>query len=110
MLPPVLLLPRTLPACPRAAYVFCLSASTMCTRADCFQQTCINNLLGLSPSFGCPSAEASCLCAEPNFGYGVRDCSNEACGNADVANQVISYGLAYCARKMDFLSPPRVFR
>jgi hypothetical protein len=59
-------------------------------------QTCINNMLALAPSLGCATPEAACLCHNVNFGYGIRDCSNEACGAA-VAATVIAYGNAYCA-------------
>jgi hypothetical protein len=59
---------------------------------------CINNLLGDAASFGCGSADISCLCADPRFGYGLRDCANEACG-ADVYSAVSSYGVSVCSGK-----------
>ncbi|EME88316.1 uncharacterized protein MYCFIDRAFT_86075 [Pseudocercospora fijiensis CIRAD86] len=60
-------------------------------------QVCIGNMLGLAPSLGCNSNDAACLCRNANFGYGVRDCANEACANAQDAQSVISYGTQYCA-------------
>lgn len=63
---------------------------------DSFQQTCITNMLGLAPSLGCGATDAACLCSNVNFAYGIRDCSNAACGS-DVAPSVIAYGVAYCS-------------
>merc|ERR1712230_143803 len=54
-------------------------------------QTCITNMLGLAPSLGCGATDAACLCGNVNFAYGIRDCSNAACGS-DVAPSVIAYG------------------
>merc|ERR1711900_56460 len=59
-------------------------------------QTCITNMLGLAPSLGCGATDAACLCGNVNFAYGIRDCSNAACGS-DVAPSVIAYGVAYCS-------------
>jgi hypothetical protein len=54
-------------------------------------------MLALAPSLGCEGqANAQCLCKNVNFGYGIRDCSNAACG-ADVASTVIAYGSSYCS-------------
>ncbi|KAF2016922.1 CFEM-domain-containing protein [Aaosphaeria arxii CBS 175.79] len=61
-------------------------------------QTCINNMVGIATSqFGCAVGDVSCYCNEARFGYGVRDCSNQACPSGDDANRVIAYGLNYCA-------------
>ncbi|PVH81748.1 hypothetical protein DL98DRAFT_514404 [Cadophora sp. DSE1049] len=74
--------------------------SSICTtclnNADSLQQTCISNMLGLAPSLGCSATDAACLCGNVNFAYGIRDCSNAACG-AEVAPSVIAYGVAYCS-------------
>ena len=40
--------------------------------------------------------EISSYCSDPRFGFGLNDCSLEACGAA-VQSQVLSYGLAYCS-------------
>ncbi|KAK2067234.1 hypothetical protein P8C59_000992 [Phyllachora maydis] len=60
-------------------------------------KTCINNELG-NPGLGCGASgkDLACLCANPNFGFGVRDCSMSACGPA-VAAEVISAASALCA-------------
>jgi hypothetical protein len=47
--------------------------------------------------FGCPPGDTACYCSNQDFGFGVRDCAQEACGNADSAASVIAYGAAYCA-------------
>lgn len=60
-------------------------------------QTCMNNMIAQYSSLGCSSSQAACLCRNANFGYGIRDCANGACGTA-VASTVISFGSAYCAR------------
>merc|ERR1712032_225448 len=60
-------------------------------------QTCITNMLAIAQStFGCAPGDVVCYCSEPRFGYGVRDCSNEACSPEDAAS-AISYGTSYCA-------------
>merc|ERR1711977_231880 len=51
-------------------------------------QTCITNMLGLAPSLGCGATDAACLCGNVNFAYGIRDCSNAACGS-DVGSATV---------------------
>ncbi|KAK3938522.1 carbohydrate-binding module family 18 protein [Diplogelasinospora grovesii] len=67
-------------------------------------QTCINNMLAQYSALGCASPDPSCLCSNVNFGYGIRDCSNGACGTA-VASTVIAYGSAYCSCALATVSP-----
>ena len=59
-------------------------------------QTCFNNMVAQYSTLGCASPAPSCLCKNVNFGFGLRDCSNGACGTA-VASTVIAYGSSYCA-------------
>jgi hypothetical protein len=54
-------------------------------------------MLGQAQALGCSNTDAACLCRNVNFGYGVRDCSNQACPDQNAVSSVISYGLAYCA-------------
>lgn len=62
------------------------------------QKTCISSLVNNPDGFGCSTTnEASCLCANQNFTYGIRDCSNESCDNSANAASVINYGIAYCS-------------
>ncbi|KAK3341975.1 hypothetical protein B0T25DRAFT_356622 [Lasiosphaeria hispida] len=59
-------------------------------------QICINNMLALAPSLGCPPGDTACLCGKDDFGYGVRDCAVQACDASD-ASAVVSYGANICA-------------
>ncbi|KAF2834593.1 hypothetical protein M501DRAFT_904558, partial [Patellaria atrata CBS 101060] len=60
-------------------------------------QTCIGNMLGIAQSsFGCNPGDAVCYCTNANFGYGIRDCADQACPNAEDANTVKSFGVQYC--------------
>ena len=53
-----------------------------------------------SSQLGCSTGNVTCYCTQPDFGYGVRDCANEACPNAGDANTVISFGVTYCQSKL----------
>ncbi|KAH7009349.1 uncharacterized protein B0I36DRAFT_370306 [Microdochium trichocladiopsis] len=57
-------------------------------------QTCMNNLIAQYSALGCSKPDPACLCRNVNFGNGIRDCSNGACGTA-VASTVISFGSSY---------------
>ncbi|KAH7117069.1 hypothetical protein B0J11DRAFT_108603 [Dendryphion nanum] len=60
-------------------------------------QTCINNMIAIANSaFGCAAGDITCYCTNANFGYGVRDCSNQACSSQQEANRVIQFGASYC--------------
>ena len=60
-------------------------------------------MLGIATSqFGCGQNDVLCYCREPNFGYGVRDCANEACGSGE-ASTVIAFGTQYCASEYNLL-------
>lgn len=55
-----------------------------------------------SNEFGCATGDVTCYCTNQDFGYGIRDCSTEACGS-DVASQVIAFGTAYCQSKLQLV-------
>ncbi|KAJ4154724.1 hypothetical protein LMH87_000004 [Akanthomyces muscarius] len=59
-------------------------------------QTCMNNMIGQYTELGCHYQDPACLCKNANFGYGVRDCANGACGS-NVASTVIAFESAYCS-------------
>ncbi|CCC05648.1 hypothetical protein SMACR_09703 [Sordaria macrospora] len=59
-------------------------------------QACFNNMVAQYSALGCASPLPSCLCKNANFGYGLRDCANGACGTA-AASGVIAFGNSYCA-------------
>ncbi len=50
--------------------------------------------------FGCAAGNVTCYCTNPQFGAGVRDCSNQSCPTPQDAQEVIAYGTAYCKSKM----------
>lgn len=57
-------------------------------------------MLGLASSLGCSADDYSCLCNNPDFSYGIRDCSLQACGESeDEANEAIRVGVDLCAGK-----------
>lgn len=64
------------------------------------QKKCINDVIG-DPygNIGCPHSgtQRDCLCKSMNFWYGIRDCSQQACGN-NVYNQVARWKDAMCAQ------------
>jgi hypothetical protein len=59
---------------------------------------CGNNMFAQASSLNCNSStDYSCLCDNPDFLYGLRDCSNESCLNNTAANIAISWGNSFCA-------------
>lgn len=62
--------------------------------SDCGKM-CINNMLDLAPELGCEAKDMACLCANMDFGYGVRDCATEACPGDDL-EKIQSVGAAQC--------------
>ncbi|KAI1506136.1 hypothetical protein F5X99DRAFT_404184 [Biscogniauxia marginata] len=58
--------------------------------------TCINNMVGQSSELGCSSGDASCLCTNPDFAYGIRDCATESC--SDSSSQIVQFGVDWCAQ------------
>ena len=44
----------------------------------------------------CKEGDLKCLCANVNFTYGLRDCTNSVCGGKFAA-QIIEYGKKICA-------------
>lgn len=53
-------------------------------------------MLGVAADLGCSGTDAVCLCNNPNFSYGVRDCSNQIC-DSQAAADTIQYGVSYCS-------------
>ncbi|EHK25064.1 uncharacterized protein TRIVIDRAFT_61772 [Trichoderma virens Gv29-8] len=57
---------------------------------------CADTVKGQFPQYGCVSADdAACLCANANFGFGVRDCGQSGCGATDVQIQAFLAG-SFC--------------
>jgi hypothetical protein len=59
---------------------------------------CLNNMKAKAGELGCSSSDMNCLCAKANYGYGIRDCTTEACP-ADNAAAVLSSALSSCPSK-----------
>ncbi|KAL8964402.1 MAG: hypothetical protein Q9197_006937 [Variospora fuerteventurae] len=68
---------------------------------------CITNMLNLASSLGCSGpTDVACLCTNDDFGFGIRDCTAEACPpNAD-RSSVIDFGNEYC-RGMSSIHPSK---
>ncbi|KAJ2980263.1 hypothetical protein NUW58_g6991 [Xylaria curta] len=67
--------------------------------------TCFGNMLGQASELGCggggstqDAVNGECLCKNPDFSYGIKDCANEACPQG-LAPMVIQYGVNWCAEK-----------
>ncbi|KAL7785595.1 hypothetical protein V8C37DRAFT_316511 [Trichoderma ceciliae] len=57
---------------------------------------CASQVRGEFSQFSCASADdAACLCANANFGFGVRDCGQSGCGSTDVQIQAYLAG-SFC--------------
>lgn len=54
--------------------------------------------------FGCSEGNVTCYCTQPRFGYGVRDCADEACPSSMDATQVIAFGSQYCEKALASVS------
>lgn len=61
------------------------------------QQVCMTNMNNIAVNeFNCTQGDILCYCEKINYGYGVRDCANEACASPADAAAVIAYGTNYC--------------
>ena len=56
----------------------------------------MNNRLGQYSTLGCSSADPACVCRNANFGYGIRDCTNGACGSS-IGASIIAWASNYCS-------------
>ena len=90
--------------------IFLLAAGLVAVHAQVSQlvglpqcgTTCVSNMLAIAvDEFGCDASDlASCACCNVDFGYGIRDCSRQVCGDGSADySSVISYGSSYCACK-----------
>ena len=52
-----------------------------------------------SSTLGCDSGDTACLCAKPDFQFGISDCAKQACG-ADLAPSVTDYASSLCASEL----------
>ncbi|KAL4971635.1 hypothetical protein BDW66DRAFT_155466 [Aspergillus desertorum] len=56
---------------------------------------CFNNMLSLAQNLGCDNGDMECLCETPDYRYGIRDCTREACPG-DNAYDVLQAVLDEC--------------
>ena len=54
-------------------------------------------MLAKAAELGCNKDDIACLCKNENFGYGIRDCSQQVCNDANLANIVINWGNSLCS-------------
>lgn len=54
-------------------------------------------MLAKASELGCRNNDIACLCRNPNFGYGVHDCSVEACNDVESANAIINWANNACS-------------
>ncbi|KAH3550109.1 hypothetical protein KXV84_007316, partial [Aspergillus fumigatus] len=75
-----------------------LSAASMASAAmsvsQCAQM-CLSNMKAKAGELGCSAGDDKCLCSQANYGYGIRDCTTEACPDDD-AIAVLSSALSSC--------------
>ncbi|KAL0940845.1 uncharacterized protein CTRU02_203608 [Colletotrichum truncatum] len=57
---------------------------------------CIQNMQGQATALGCTAGDNACLCRNPNFTYGIRDCSYQSCPGAAQAEQGVAAGVEIC--------------
>ena len=48
----------------------------------------------------CENNDIECLCQNPNFIYGLRDCSSATCDDEE-ARRIIDFGVQLCKGKSD---------
>lgn len=53
-------------------------------------------MLEKAGEFNCGSDDIACICGDERFGFGVHDCSVQACQSVDDANVVIGWGNNLC--------------
>lgn len=70
--------------------------------ATCAKQ-CVDSMLAgnKAEELGCDSEDWSCLCQNPDFSYGFRDCAREVCGNGNQedAASAVRYAVDFCSGK-----------
>jgi len=79
------------------ALVAGVAAQNMSDLPQC-GQTCVDNMLADSKAeeLGCDAGDNACLCLNPNFTYGVRDCSRAICDENQVSD-IVEYAINYCS-------------
>jgi len=58
--------------------------------------TCIQNMQSFATNLGCTAGDTACLCRNPDFTYGIRDCSFQSCQQSGDAQQAVAAGIELC--------------
>lgn len=69
---------------------------------------CIQNMLNKASDLGCSASDINCMCNNSDFGYGIRDCTVQACSSADVS-AVSAAGASLCAAAGKLTCLSRIF-
>lgn len=67
------------------------------------QNMCINNMKDKASELGCKPGDLRCLCDAPDYSYGVRDCTAQACPDDD-SHAVVQIALSTCPSDSKFPS------
>ncbi|KAF9870486.1 hypothetical protein CkaCkLH20_11976 [Colletotrichum karsti] len=59
--------------------------------------SCIQRMEGKAQELGCTDGDTACLCRNPDFYYGIRDCSFESCLNEGDAELAAARGREICS-------------
>jgi len=71
--------------------------------------TCGNNMFAQAENLNCTSSsDYACMCNNPDFLYGVHDCSYEYCQNNTAANIAIAWGNSFCGSNSGTITVPSV--
>ena len=66
-------------------------------------------MLGKAVELGCKSeSDIECLCSNPDFGNGIRDCTEESCPPGSDANAVLNAGNTFCQSRCAPYSQPNI--
>ncbi|KAL1840310.1 hypothetical protein VTJ49DRAFT_599 [Mycothermus thermophilus] len=63
---------------------------------DC-GKVCGTNMIAKALEFECNVSDIACLCQDLRFGWGIHDCSVQACPGVEQANIVINWGKDLCS-------------
>ncbi|KAK4187896.1 hypothetical protein QBC35DRAFT_532128 [Podospora australis] len=66
---------------------------------------CLDNMIALGPSLGCPGSHPVCICSKADFMYGMRDCTLQSCP-PEVVAQAQGASTAFCNIPSSSWGPP----
>jgi hypothetical protein len=62
-------------------------------------QTCVTNMINKSEELGCTGNDLACLCLNADYSYGIRDCTDQSCGNNGDAADTQNWAVGICANQ-----------